>query len=68
MAYRRGVEPQPCYVIEGEERWRGTVLAWRKDDAGGWVGVVRFMTRGDLGPMQYEHALPAERLLPRDDG
>lgn len=61
------MDPQPCYVIDGDQRWRGTVLAWRRDDAGGWVGVARFMTRTELGPMQYEHALPAERLLPRTD-
>lgn len=60
------MEPSPCYVIDGEQRWRGLVLAWRQDEAGGWVGVVRFTTWGELGPMQYEHAMPAERLLPRE--
>lgn len=61
------MEPQPCLVIDGEHRWNGTVLAWRRDAAGGWVGVVRFTAWGELGPMQYEHAVPAARLRPRDD-
>lgn len=58
--------PQPCLVIDDEQRWRRKVLAWRRDAGGDWVGVVRFTTWGDLGPMIYEHALPAARLLPAD--
>lgn len=60
------MEPQPCTVIDGDHRWPGNVLAWRRDDAGAWIGLVRFTVRGDLGPMTYEHTVPAERLTPRE--
>jgi len=26
-SYRRLVEPRPCVVVEGDDRWPGTVLA-----------------------------------------
>lgn len=36
------MEPSPCCVLDGNQRWKGSVLAWRRDDAGGWIGLVRF--------------------------
>lgn len=57
------MQPAPCLVIDGEQRWKGNVLAWRRDDASGWIGLVRFTVWTPEGwPMTYEHTVPAERL------
>lgn len=57
------MEPSPCYVLDGDDRWPGTVLAWRRDAVAGWVAVVRYTKVWPQGwPMGYEHAVPAARL------
>lgn len=64
--YRPAVDSRPCYVLDGTERYPGMVLAWIKDP-NGWHAVVRYsrmMEGGWLG--QYEHAVPADHLVPRN--
>jgi hypothetical protein len=59
------MDPTPCYVLDGENRWPGRVLAWVRD-ADGWHGVVRYARTSPEGwTLGYEHAVPAASLTPR---
>ena len=63
--YGRPVDPRPCTVVEGADRWPGAVLAWRKVDDG-WRGLVRFARTTTEGyPLTFEHWLPSTALEPR---
>jgi len=58
------VEPRSCVVVEGDDRWPGTVLAWQKSPTG-WRGLVRFSRVMPEGyPLTFEHWLPADTLEP----
>ena len=58
------MDPRPCVVVDGDDRWSGTVLHWYRTDQG-WTAVVRFTKwTPDGWPMQYEHPLPADCLEP----
>jgi hypothetical protein len=53
-------------VIEGADRWPGTVLAWQRSEAG-WRGLVRFSRVGREGyGLVYEHWLSADVLEPQE--
>jgi len=55
---------RPCVVVDGVERWPGTVLAWGRSD-GSWRGVVRFSRMTPEGwPLTREHGLDATGLEP----
>ena len=59
------VEPAPCTVLEGADRWPGTVLAWRRSEDG-WRALVRFARTTTEGyPLNYEHWWPSSALEAR---
>ena len=59
------VEPRPCLVFDGDDRWPGYVLAW-VHDLNGWHAVVRYAKASPEGwPMTDEHSVPASVLEPR---
>jgi len=58
------VDPRPCVVIEGDDRWPGTVLAWQRAPTG-WRGLVRFSRVMPEGyPLTFEHWRDAGDLEP----
>jgi hypothetical protein len=64
--YRRPVDSRSCVVVEGDERWPGTVLAWQRSETG-WRGLVRFSRVGREGySLVYEHWLSADVLEPQE--
>ena len=68
MPYRQSVEPRSCVVVEGDDRWPGSVLAWQKSPTG-WRGLVRFSRTMPEGyPLTFEHWLDAGELEPADPG
>jgi len=62
VSYRQSMEPRPCVVLDGDDRWPGTVLAWQKSPTGwrGWCAFSRTMPEGY--PLTFEHWLPADVL------
>jgi len=64
VSYRQGMEPRSCVVVEGDDRWPGTVLAWQKSPTG-WRGMVRFSRTMPEGyPLTFEHWLDVADLEP----
>jgi hypothetical protein len=58
------VDYRPCVVVEGEDRWPGTVLAWRRSE-GAWLGLVRFSRMMPEGySLTFEHWRDAADLEP----
>jgi hypothetical protein len=58
------MERKPCTVVEGDDRWPGTVLAWQKSPSG-WRALVRFARVMPEGyPLNFEHWLSADVLEP----
>ncbi len=54
-----------CYVVDGDDRWPGTVLAWWRTPAG-WRGLVRYRAPHPSGHvLNFERALPAAVIEPR---
>ncbi len=54
----------PCLVLDGDDRWPGTVLDWHRSPEG-WRGLVRFSRRMPEGhSLTFEHWLPAGELEP----
>jgi len=53
VSYRQSMEPTSCFVVEGDDRLPGTVLAWQKSPT--WRGRVRFSRAMPEGyPLTFE--------------
>lgn len=53
-------------MLIDEERYAGSVLAWHRDEHGGWRGLVRYRGSHATGHLlTYECWFPAEVLEPR---
>ena len=58
------MEPTSCFVVEGDDRWPGTVLA-RQTSPPGWRGLVPFSRAMPEGyPLTFEHWLDSGNLEP----
>lgn len=54
--------PKPCWILRGDERVPGTLLEWRRKQAGGWEGVVATEESGEW----VSRVIPADQLAQRD--
>lgn len=59
------MQARPCWVLDGDQRWPGTVLEWRQADAG-WRALVRYLRPMPEGyRLAFEHWVPGAVLEPR---
>jgi hypothetical protein len=59
------MDPRPCYVLEGGQRYPGHVLGWYQE-AGDWRAVVRYARPSPEGHvLNYERVLPASAVESR---
>jgi hypothetical protein len=58
------MDRKPCTVVQGDDRWPGTVLAWQWSPSG-WRALVRFARQMPEGyPLNFEYWLDAVDLEP----